>query len=80
MNEIQCLSVAILLFKRILERIHERGHLTANEKSQIFSSIYYISNQFLSSGILNEFSQVGELLGQFNMPWIQHQHLEQKST
>lgn len=73
MNEIECLAIAILLFKRILERFRERGYLTIDEKTQIFKTIGILSRR-----ILYKFSQVGELTGQFEMPRIQHCYLEEK--
>ena len=82
MNEVQCLFIGILLFKRVIARVLERGHLTAKEKSQIFKTIYLLTTQMamLSHGFLNEPSQLGELAGQLEMPWIQHKYLEQKGT
>ena len=73
MNEIQCLAVAVLLFKRILERVREKGHLTVEEKTQIFKTIHILSFQ-----ILHKFSQVGELLGELEVPRVQHCYLEDK--
>lgn len=73
MNEIECLAIAILLFKRILERFRERGYLTIDEKTQIFKTIGILSRR-----ILYKFSQVVELTGQFKMPRIQHCYLEEK--
>jgi len=73
MNEIECLAIAILLFKRILERVRERGYLTVDEKLQIFKTIH-----ILSCRILYKFSQVSELTGQFEMPRVQHCYLEEK--
>ena len=73
MSEIECLAIAILLFKRVLERVREKGHLTVEEKSQIFKTIHILSRR-----ILYKFSQVGELLGQFEVPRVQHCYLEDK--
>jgi hypothetical protein len=73
MNEIQCLAVAVILFKRILERVRDRGYLTVEEKSQIFATI-----QILTRRVFHELGQVGELLGQLEMPRIQHRYLEEK--
>ena len=76
MNEIQCLMVTIALFRKVLERVKVRGHLTADEKAQIFRTLRLLVHQFLSGGILNELRQSGELLGQFQMPRIQDSNLE----
>ena len=73
MNEIQCLAVAVILFKRILERVRERGYLTVEEKFQIFATI-----QILTRRVFHELGQVGELLGQLEVPRIQHRYLEEK--
>ena len=80
MNEIQCIHVTVLLFKRILERVKERGHLTADEKAQIFRTLRLLVNQFLSGGILHGLCQSGELLGQFQVPRVQDGYLENKGT
>jgi hypothetical protein len=73
MNEIQCLAVAVLLFKRILERVREKGHLTVEEKTQIFKTI-----RILSFRMLHSFGQFGELCGQIEMPRVKHRYLEDK--
>jgi hypothetical protein len=73
MNEIQCLAVAVLLFKRVLERVRERGQLTVEEKNQIFTTI-----RILSFRIFHCFGQFGELRGQIEMPRVQHRYLEDK--
>ena len=78
MNEIQCVAVTLLLLKRVLERVKERGHLTADEKAQIFRTLRLLVHQFLSGGILHELCQGGELLGQFQMPRVQNSYLEYK--
>ena len=78
MNEIQCVVVTLLLLKRVLERVKERGHLTADEKAQIFRTLRLLVHQFLSGGILHELRQSGELLGEFQMPRIQNSYLEYK--
>jgi hypothetical protein len=80
MNEVQCLAVAVLLFKRVLEHVKYHGHLTADEKTQILMTIHLLVQQFLSCGILNKFGQVGELLGQFQVPRIQNGHLKNESA
>ena len=80
MNEIECLMVAMLLFRKVLERVKERGHLTAAERSQILKTIQLLTNQFLSGGILHELGQSGQLLGQFQVPRVQNGNLEQKGA
>jgi len=80
MNEIQCVHVTILLFRRVLERVKERGHLTADEKAQIFRTLRLLVNQFLSGGILHELRESGELLGQFQVPRVQDGYLEDERT
>lgn len=80
MNEIQCVHVTILLFRRVLERVKERGHLTADEKAQIFRTLRLLVHQFLSGGILHELRQSGELLGQFQVPRVQDCYLENKGA
>ena len=80
MNEIQCIYVTVLLFRRVLERVKERGRLTADEKAQIFRTLRLLVNQFLSGGILHGLCQGGKLLGQFQVPRVQNSHLEYKGT
>lgn len=80
MNEIQCVHVTILLFRRVLERVKERGHLTADEKAQIFRTLRLLVHQFLSGGILHGLCQGGELLGQFQVPRVQDGYLENKGA
>ena len=80
MNEIQCVMVTVLLFKRVLERVKERGRLTADEKAQIFRTLRLLVHQFLSGGILHELRESGELLGQFQVPRIQDGYLENERT
>ena len=80
MNEIQCLMVTIALFRRVLERVKERGRLTADEKAQILRTLRLLVHQFLSGGILHRLCQGGELLGQFQMPRIQDSNLEDECT
>jgi hypothetical protein len=72
--------VTVLLFKRVLERVKERGRLTADEKIQIFRTLRLLVHQFLSGGILHELRQSGELLGQFQVPRIQDGYLENERT
>lgn len=76
MNEIQCLLIALLLVKRVLERIRERGRLTADERMQILRTVHLLTNQILSNGLIHELGQIGELLGQLEVPRIQDGHLE----
>ena len=80
MNEIQCVMVTVLLFKRVLERVKERGRLTADEKAQIFRTLRLLVHQFLSGGILHELRESGELLGQFQVPRVQDGYLEDERT
>jgi hypothetical protein len=75
MNEIQCLYVAVLLFKKVLETVNDRGFLTSDEKTQIFKTI-----RILTCMILNQFGQVGKLLGQLEVPRIQDGYLEKECT
>jgi len=75
MNEVQCLYVAVLLFKKVLETVNDRGFLTSDEKTQIFKTI-----RILTCMILNQFSQVGKLLGQLEVPRIQDGYLEKECT
>ena len=70
---VQCLAAAIILFRRILERVRDRGYLTVQEKTQIFGTI-----QILTRRVFHELGQVGELLGQLEVPRVQHGYLEQK--
>jgi hypothetical protein len=55
MNE---LLIGILLCKRVIERVRERGTLTADEKAQIFQTIH-----LLSCRVFNKLGQAGQLLG-----------------
>jgi len=70
---VQCLAAAIILFRRILERVRDRGYLTVQEKTQIFGTI-----QILTRRVFHELGQVGELLGQLEVPRVQHRHLKEK--
>jgi hypothetical protein len=72
--------VTVLLFKRVLERVKERGRLTADEKAQIFRTLRLLVHQFLSGGILHELRESGELLGQFQVPRVQDGYLEDERT
>ena len=80
MNAVECLYVAILLFRRILDHVRMHGYLTRDEKIQIMNTLHLLVHQFLTSGILHEFGQVGELLGEFEVPRIQHCNLEEERT
>jgi hypothetical protein len=73
MNEVQCLYVATLLFKKVIKTVKERGFLTLEEKTQIFKTI-----RVLTCMILDQFGQVGKLLGQLEVPRIQDGHLKEK--
>ena len=75
MNEVQCLYVTVILFKKILKTVSERGFLTSDEKTQIFETI-----RVLTCIIFNQFGQVSKLLGQFEVPRIQDGHLKEECT
>ena len=72
MNE---LLIGILLCKRVIERVRERGTLTADEKAQIFQTIH-----LLSCRVFNKLGQAGQLLGKLEVPRVQHCDLEEECT
>jgi hypothetical protein len=80
MNAVECLYLTVLLFRRILNHVKIHGHLTRDEKAQIMNTLHLLVRQFLTSGILHELGQVGELLGEFEVPRIQHGDLEEECT
>ena len=70
MNE---LLIGILLCKRVIERVRERGTLTADEKAQIFQTIH-----LLSCRVLNKLGQAGQLLGELEVPRVQDCDLKEE--
>jgi hypothetical protein len=70
MNE---LLIGILLCKRVIERVRERGTLTADEKAQIFQTIH-----LLSCRVLNKLGQARQLLGELEVPRVQDCDLKEE--
>ena len=71
-------NVCILLFRRILDHVKIHGCLNRDEKIQIMNTLHLLVRQFLTSGILHELGQVGELLGELEVPRIQNCNLEEE--
>jgi hypothetical protein len=73
MNE---LLIGILLCKRVIERVRERGTLTADEKAQIFQIFQTI--HLLSCRVFNKLGQAGQLLGELEVPRVQDCDLKEE--
>ena len=77
MNEVECLYVAVLLFKQVIKTYNERGYIRPDEKTQIFKTICQLTNEILR---LYKFRQLGELLGEFEVPRIKDSDLKEECT
>ena len=65
------LVLLLRLFRNVFRHYAVQRRFTMSEKSEILQTLWS-----LSSLAFNEFGDPGELLGQLDVPRVQHKHLE----
>ena len=79
LEPMQYVSIGFELLRRVVRQWQRNGRLTFKEKQQVFLVVEILTAQLFRC-ISDLSSQLGEFVGEFEVPRVQHGHLENKGA